>query len=91
MSVGEYLNTSYRPDQELLEGQLVERTVGAYDHSSLQGALVGWLFLHQREWNIRLSPEQRMRVSAPRFRTPNISVMSREQAVEPVLTQPILD
>lgn len=40
VSVSEYLNTSYRPDQELLEGRLVERNLGEYDHSNLQGALV---------------------------------------------------
>ena len=90
VSVGEYLNTSYRPDQELLEGRLVERNVGEYDHSNLQGALVGWLFQHQREWNIRVLPEQRIRVSATRFRIPDVCVISREQVTEPVLTQPPL-
>lgn len=90
ISVGEYLNTSYRPDQELVEGRLVERNVGEYDHGNLQGALVGWLFQHQREWNIRVLPEQRIRVSATRFRIPDVCVISREQAVEPVLTHPPL-
>jgi len=37
VSVEEYLNTSYRPDCDYLEGELLERNVGEWDHSRLQG------------------------------------------------------
>jgi Uma2 family endonuclease len=90
VSVREYLDTSYRPDREMLEGQLIERNVGEYDHSNLQGALVTWLRGHQREWNIRVLPEQRIQVSATRFRVPDVCVISREQELEPVFTRPPL-
>jgi Uma2 family endonuclease len=90
VSVGEYLNTSYRPDQEMLEGQLVERNVGEYDHSNLQGALVAWMRQRQREWNIRVLPEQRIQISLSRFRVPDICVVSREQELESVFTRPPL-
>jgi len=90
ISTSEYLNTSYRPDQELLEGLLVERNVGEYDHSNLQGALVTWMRQRQREWNVRVLPEQRIQVSSTRFRVPDICVVSREQDVEPVFTKPPL-
>ena len=90
VSVSEYLNTSYRPDQEMLEGRLVERNVGEYDHSNLQGALVAWLRRYQREWNIRVLPEQRIRVAEKRFRVPDVCVISRDQPPEPVFTQPPL-
>ena len=90
VSVSEYLNTSYRPDQEMLEGQLVERNVGEYEHSNLQGAIVTWMRRHQREWNIRVLPEQRIQVSSTRFRVPDVCVISREQEIEPVFTRPPL-
>ena len=90
VSVSEYLNTSYRPDRELLEGQLVERNVGEYDHSNMQGALIGWLRQRQREWNIRVLPEQRIRVSSTRFRIPDVCVISRDLEIEPVFTRPPL-
>jgi Uma2 family endonuclease len=90
VSADEYLNASYRPDQELLEGQLVERNVGEYDHSNLQGALVAWMRQRQREWNIRVLPEQRIQVSSTRFRVPDVSVISRDQELEPVFTRPPL-
>ncbi len=90
VSVGEYLSTSYRPDQEMLEGQLIERNVGEYEHSNLQGALVAWLRRRQREWNIRVLPEQRIRVSASRFRVPDVCVVAREQEIEAVFSRPPL-
>ena len=90
VSAEEYLSTSYRPDREMLEGELVQRNVGEYDHSNLQGALVAWLRKRQRDWNIRVLPEQRIRVSASRFRAPDVSVVSREQEPEQVFTRPPL-
>ena len=90
VSVGEYLAASYRPDRELVEGQLLERNVGEYDHSNLQGALVTWLRNRQREWNVRVLLEQRVRVTASRFRIPDVCVISRDQKIEPVFTQPPL-
>ncbi|MBV8896778.1 MAG: Uma2 family endonuclease [Acidobacteriaceae bacterium] len=90
VSVSEYLNTSYRPDQELLEGRLVERNVGEYDHSNLQGAVVGWMRQRQHEWKIRVLPEQRLQVSLRRFRVPDVCVISRDQELEAVFTRPPL-
>jgi len=40
--LSEYLNTSYRPDCDYLEGELLERNVGEWDHARLQG-LLGFL------------------------------------------------
>ena len=88
--VSEYMATSYRPDREMLEGQLVERNVGEYDHSNLQGALIAWMRGRQREWNIRVLPEQRIRISPNRFRVPDVCVVSREQEIEAVFTRPPL-
>jgi Uma2 family endonuclease len=39
VSVEEYLSTSYRPDREYVDGQLVQRNMGERDHSELQMAL----------------------------------------------------
>ena len=74
----------------MLEGELVERNVGEYEHSNLQGALVEWLRRRRRDWNIRVLPEQRIRVSANRFRIPDVCVVSREQELEQVFTRPPL-
>ena len=74
----------------MLEGQLVKRNVGEYDHSNLQGALVAWMRQRQRAWNIRVLPEQRIQVSPTRFRVQDVCVVSREQELEAVFTRPPL-
>ena len=37
ISVEDYLSTSYRPDCEYVDGVLLERNLGEFDHSRLQG------------------------------------------------------
>ena len=44
ISVEEYLATSYRADRELIDGELVEWNADEFDHSRLQGALIGFLY-----------------------------------------------
>jgi Uma2 family endonuclease len=90
ISVEEYLATSYRPDRELIDGQLVERNLGEYDHSRLQTRLAGWFLNREREWNIRVVVEQRVQVKSNRFRIPDVSVIGRDQPVEPIFRRPPL-
>jgi Uma2 family endonuclease len=90
ISVEEYLAKSYRPDRELIDGQLVERNLGEYDHSNLQSALVTWFRNRGREWRIRAVVEQRVQVKPNRFRIPDVSVISRDQPVEPIFRRPPL-
>ncbi|HTA46176.1 MAG TPA: Uma2 family endonuclease [Bryobacteraceae bacterium] len=90
ISVEDYLETSYRPDREYVDGLVVERNLGEYDHSNLQGALTTFLRNRQREWNIRVLPEQRVRVSPKRVRIPDVCIISRDQPIEPVITHPPL-
>lgn len=71
----EYLTTSYRPDCEYLDGELLERNVGEWDHSRLQGLLFGYLLNREKEWGIIVVPEQRVQVKPTRFRVPDISVL----------------
>jgi Uma2 family endonuclease len=90
VSVEEYLSTSYRPDCDYVDGEVRERNAGEYPHSDLQGCLVAWFWNRQRDWKIRVLPEQRIRVSARRFRIPDVCVLRRDQPIEPVFTQPPL-
>ncbi len=76
VSVSEYLNTSYRPDCDFLDGELLERNVGEWDHARLQMLLSRYLFAREKQWGILVVPEQRVQVKATRFRVPDITVIA---------------
>ena len=88
ISVEEYLHTSYRPDCDYVDGELVERNVGEYSHSTVQGFLLKILFALESALSIRARPELRIRVSPTRFRIPDITVMLKSQHIEPVPSTP---
>jgi Uma2 family endonuclease len=90
ISVEEYLATSYRPDVELIDGQLVERNLGEFDHANMQTTLAAWIRNRAREWRVRVIVEQRIRVGAKRYRIPDVCIISRDQPIEPVFTRPPL-
>ncbi|MGI8990337.1 MAG: hypothetical protein ACR2I2_12265 [Bryobacteraceae bacterium] len=58
--VSEYLATSYRPDRDYVDGFVLERNLGEWDHSRLQMAVSGWFFMRRRELGIHVVPEQRV-------------------------------
>jgi Uma2 family endonuclease len=89
--VEEYLSTTYHPDMEYVDGQLLERHVGEYFHSMLQGLITGELNSRRRKRGFRLFPELRVRVSdEPRYRIPDICVKALPHTVTPVLQCPDL-
>jgi Uma2 family endonuclease len=87
ISVEEYLRTSYSPDCDYVDGEVVERNLGEWDHSSLQTAILVYLANRQKEWGIRAVVEQRIQVSATRFRIPDVCVVLGEPG-EQVLRKP---
>jgi Uma2 family endonuclease len=90
ISVNEYLNSSYSPDRDFVDGRVEERNVGEHDHAAVQAALILWFGQHQNEWRIEVLPEQRMRISSTRFRVPDVCLVSLDQPVEQILTKPPL-
>ncbi len=89
ISVEEYLNTSYRPDRDYVEGVLLERNVGEHDHSWMQTLLAVLFFAHESEWNVRALVEQRVQVKQGRFRVPDVCII-RRGAYEQIVTRPPL-
>ena len=74
VSVEEYLNTSYRPDCDYIEGHLEERNLGEKDHSTLQREITFFFRLRQQEWGTFCFPEQRLEVAPRKYRIPDICV-----------------
>lgn len=86
--VEEYLSTSYRPDREYVDGQLLERNVGEKDHSKLQMALSAYLHNRRDKHRIHVFPEQRVQVKSTRFRVPDVCVVAGDEPQEQIVTSP---
>jgi Uma2 family endonuclease len=85
ISVEEYLNTSYRPDVEYVDGEIQERNLGEFDHADLQLALGTLLRNRQQEWKIRVVVESRVQVAQTRFRVPDVCVLAAGLARERII------
>ena len=74
VSVREYLSTSYRPDCDFVDGVVLDRNLGEYDHARLQMAIAAYYYNRRKELGIVAVPEQRVQVSPTRFRVPDVCV-----------------
>jgi Uma2 family endonuclease len=74
--ISEYLETSYRPDCDYLDGELLERNVGEWDHSRLQALLSVFLSNREKQWGILVAIGQRVQVKARRIRVADILVLT---------------
>jgi Uma2 family endonuclease len=90
VSVSEYLSRVYRPDREYVDGQLVERNVGEYDHARTQGLILGRILRNEQAWNVRVVPECRVQVKKDRYRIPDISVLRAGAPIEQIIVTPPL-
>ena len=88
ISVREYLTTSYRPDCDYVDGVVVERNLGEYEHARPQVKIAGYFLNREREWQAQVLTELRVRVSATRFRVPDVCVVLGLEPQEPVLSKP---
>jgi Uma2 family endonuclease len=88
VALSEYLETSYRPDCEYIDGELLERNLGEIDHSRLQCLLSCWLYSREAECGIVVLPWLRMQVNATRIRVPDITVVARPLPKTRILREP---
>jgi Uma2 family endonuclease len=88
VSVSEYLQTSYRPDCEYIDGEVRERNMGELDHSRLQMLLSRYLSNREVQWGIIVLPEQRVQVKSTRFRVPDVTVIAGPLPATPILIDP---
>jgi len=86
--IEEYLRTSYRPDCDFVEGEVLERNVGKRRHAWAQTQIAIWF--GRRTDLPRLEPltELRMRVGPHRIRIPDVVVCEMPLPEEDVFTSP---
>lgn len=86
----EYLQTTYRPDRDWIDGEVKERNMGEGPHASVQGFFVGLFRLRGTEWGIRVFPEQRVQTSAMHYRIADVCVTRRSAPFEAIVRTPPL-
>jgi Uma2 family endonuclease len=91
VSVEEYLNTSYRPDCDYVDGEVQERNLGERDHSATQTEIGFYLRGRYPQLRRRVLTEQRVQVKPTRFRIPDVCVITEDATNEKIIrTPPIL-
>lgn len=88
ISVEEYLNSSYEPDMEYVDGELVETNVGEWNHGAVQSNII--FALRQKYPNIKVIPELRSKVTSTRYRVPDVCVTLRNPHTRVLLEAPYI-
>ncbi len=84
----EYLRTTYRPDRDYVDGEVLERNMGERDHSELQREFILYLCARAKKWGAHVFPEQRVQVSSQRFRIPDVCVVLGRNPQEQIFREP---
>jgi len=86
--VEEYLRTAYSPDCDYVDGEVLERNFGERDHSRTQRQFIRYFCAKEHEWNAFCFPEQRIQVSAKRFRVADVCIVLGKEPDEQIFHQP---
>lgn len=78
VSVDEYLNSSWHPDKEYVDGVLVDRTVPTISHALLQRLLIRLFEQFEEPYRFVALPEARTQVvEGARYRIPDVLLCPR--------------
>jgi Uma2 family endonuclease len=88
--VSEYLSHIYRPDREYVNGQILERNVGEFDHARTQGLVGASLFAMERAASIFVLISPRVQICPGRFRVPDVCAIRRDAPVQQIIQTPPL-
>ena len=85
ISLEEYMHTSYSPDCEYIDGEIVERNVGKGKHAVTQLTVGSILRERVSQKGFLAATEYRVQVTATRVRIPDVCVVGE---LEDVVTKP---
>jgi len=85
-----YLKTSYRPDCDYVDGEVLERNMGETPHARLQKFLLLLFARHEDEWGVEALPEQRVQVGPTRFRIPDLMLAALPNLDDRIVRRPPL-
>ena len=92
ISEDEYLSTTYHPDCDFVDGLVLERPLGQFDHANLQTLLAAIFVNNRRTWNVLGLVEQRLRVRPGKYRVPDLLALpiNYDRSQQVVTTAPLL-
>ncbi len=82
--LAEYLATSYEPDREYVDGELVERSMGTYRHGRLQWKLIAAFERIQGNRRLFGCAELRLKLGPSHYRIPDLCVFADQEPQAPV-------
>ncbi len=88
ISLSEYLRTSFDPDRDFVDGEVLERNVGKTKHSYTQGKTIAWFDRRLDELRLQPMPELRMQVHSSRVRVPDVALSELPIPDQDVFTSP---
>jgi Uma2 family endonuclease len=89
-TLNRYLGTLFRPDCDYVDGEILERNVGEFEHSFMLSRLLLEFSRCEAKFGMEPLPSVRMRVSETRFRVPDVCVVSAADPFEKIVTRPPL-
>jgi Uma2 family endonuclease len=88
--VSEYLGTSYDPDCDYIDGEVLERNLGEREHAALQAIILKIFLLNSEVWGILAFPELRVQVSKSNYRVPDVCVLRETDPRDRIVRHPPL-
>ncbi len=88
--LSEYLATSYRPDREYIDGEVVSKFMGTWEHSRIQALLTTFFGNHEEKWGVMVATEWRTLVSINRVRIPDLLLVHAGVHTDVLRAPPVL-
>jgi Uma2 family endonuclease len=89
MTVEQYLRTSFRPDCEYVNGEVLDRNVGEVDHGWVQRAILLYVAPREKALGVVILQEQRLRINSEHYRVPDLMILQGAgKPKEQVITSP---
>jgi Uma2 family endonuclease len=88
VTIEEYLHSSYDPDREYVDGEVIERNSGEKPHSRTQKYCIGFFLAREKSLGLYCFPEQRIQVKPTRFRIPDVCVYAGSEPDEAIFRTP---
>lgn len=83
--LSEYLNATYRPDCDYVDGEVKARNVGEQPHGHIQAIITSIFRGNRKAWSTRAIVETRVQTQPTRFRIPDICILRSSDPHDPII------